>query len=412
MKRPTARTWTEPAEVVARLRRRWEGGSLLRDHLEQRWAPLELPLRAPSARELADHWAEVGEWVSRWRTAPAALRVLKAAVGGRVVGANQLPSRVRVDSPAELWALLGVAAEVRTVEALLDRTATVLPELLDWMRANPLRVLAAAEPWPALLAAVVWIRDYEGAPVHIRQLDAPGVHTKLLNAHSGLLAVLLREVLPPERIDEAAGPPWEARFGFRAKPRLVRSRSLDPGLGLPGGFSDLSVPVAEFHRVLADVRRVLIVENEVTFLALPRCPGTLAVFGSGYRVGTLGAVPWPDDVEVASWGDLDTHGFAILDTLRAHVPGVRSLLMDRATLLVHRDRWGREPKQARADLRRLTRQEAQLYADLRGDVFAPSVRLEQEHVAFGAVEGALARGHWPTSATPDPRTACRAAGGP
>jgi len=43
------------------------------------------------------------------------------------------------------------------------------------------------------------------------------------------------------------------------------------------------------------------------------------------------------------WGDLDTHGFAILNQLRAWLPQTRSFLMDRQTLVEHRDRWGREP---------------------------------------------------------------------
>jgi hypothetical protein len=36
---------------------------------------------------------------------------------------------------------------------------------------------------------------------------------------------------------------------------------------------------------------------------------------------------------VLYWGDLDTHGFAILDELRAHCPHAESLLMNRATFL-------------------------------------------------------------------------------
>lgn len=38
------------------------------------------------------------------------------------------------------------------------------------------------------------------------------------------------------------------------------------------------------------------------------------------------------------WGDLDTHGSAILDRLRAWLPQTRSFLMDRETLLDHRER--------------------------------------------------------------------------
>jgi hypothetical protein len=39
------------------------------------------------------------------------------------------------------------------------------------------------------------------------------------------------------------------------------------------------------------------------------------------------------------WGDIDTHGFAILDRLRTGMPHMRSLMMDQATLQAHRSLW-------------------------------------------------------------------------
>jgi hypothetical protein len=46
------------------------------------------------------------------------------------------------------------------------------------------------------------------------------------------------------------------------------------------------------------------------------------------------------EVDVHYWGDLDTHGFAILHSLRAWLPQTQSFLMDRQTLAEHRDRLG------------------------------------------------------------------------
>jgi hypothetical protein len=81
-------------------------------------------------------------------------------------------------------------------------------------------------------------------------------------------------------------------------------------------------------------------------------------WGAGYYAGRLGRVPWIRDApQVTYAGDLDTHGFAILNTLRASVPQTRSLLMDRETLLAHRDRWGFESSPTRARLDYLPRTE-------------------------------------------------------
>ena len=89
------------------------------------------------------------------------------------------------------------------------------------------------------------------------------------------------------------------------------------------------------------------------------------------------------------WGDIDTHGFAILNRLRHHLPQARSMLMDRATLLDHRDHWVTEPSPTMVTLDRLDRAESALYADLISDAYAPSVRLEQERISFSAVEKAI-----------------------
>jgi len=101
----------------------------------------------------------------------------------------------------------------------------------------------------------------------------------------------------------------------------------------------------------------------------------------------LAQADWLAHCQVYYWGDIDTHGFAILDQLRAHVPHARSLLMDRATLLAFEDQWGIEETQTRRDLLRLDA--GSLYDDLRDNRIRPTLRLEQERIAFGWVEDAL-----------------------
>jgi hypothetical protein len=99
---------------------------------------------------------------------------------------------------------------------------------------------------------------------------------------------------------------------------------------------------------------------------------------------------------VLYWGDIDTHGFAILNRLRQRFPSARSMLMDRATLLGHREHWAIEPSPTAVALDRLDRAESALYADLVSNAYAPSVRLEQERLSFSAVEKAVV-GRWTRS---------------
>ena len=71
----------------------------------------------------------------------------------------------------------------------------------------------------------------------------------------------------------------------------------------------------------------------------------------GFEV--LAQAAWLRQCHVHYWGDIDTHGFAILDRLRAHLPHARSLLMDRATLLEFEVHWGVEDTPTQRDLIRL-----------------------------------------------------------
>ena len=110
---------------------------------------------------------------------------------------------------------------------------------------------------------------------------------------------------------------------------------------------------------------------------------------SGYAVSVLRSLSWLRERELVYWGDIDTHGFRILDRLREYFPAARSMLMDRATLLSHEGQWVDEPVQVREPLTRLTEAETALYHDLVEDVFGLAVRLEQERVGFAALEAAL-----------------------
>jgi hypothetical protein len=93
--------------------------------------------------------------------------------------------------------------------------------------------------------------------------------------------------------------------------------------------------------------------------------------------------------ELVYWGDIDTHGFAILDGLRSRHSGAISILMDDDTLFAHRTQWVREPAPIRRALPGLTSSEAVVYHGLVEDRYGSAVRLEQERVRFSLLERAL-----------------------
>ena len=116
----------------------------------------------------------------------------------------------------------------------------------------------------------------------------------------------------------------------------------------------------------------------------------MAIFGAGYGWDSLAKAAWLTDCRVFYWGDIDTHGFAILNQLRGRFPHAESLLMDRETLMAHESLWGREDSQALGDLPLLTTAERELFDALRDNRIRANLRLEQEMIGFGWIGRVLA----------------------
>lgn len=386
--------WTRPADVRAAVRKKWDSGVLLaRFAAGQDWEPLGLPIRGPSARQIGERLAEVRQWAAQWsQAASGPLRVEYKQVGGRDFGTNSIPCRAWLDDYDAAWALLDVRADVRRLAELVQ--AAEGTRLVPWLTSHPMRALRLADAWGKLLAAVRWIERRQAPGMYLRQVDAPGVDTKFIERHKGVLAELLDLQLDPSRVD-AAAPDFAGRYGFLRRPGYVRLRVA----GGYGGFSELSVRTDELTAAPDGVVRAYVIENEITYLAFPVPAAAMVIFGGGYAVPVLEPLGWLAELDVVYWGDIDTHGFAILSRLRRrHLPRARSMLMDRATLLGHREHWTTEPSPTAAPLGGLDHAEAALCADLVADTYAPSVRLEQERISFNAIEIATSS-HSPVAVT-------------
>lgn len=382
-----AAEWTHPADVRDRVAKKWP--ALLADFAAGRdWAPIDIPLRGPAPAEIGARLAAVQAWVAEWRRAGSGpLRVEYKQVGGRLFGTNQIPCRARLEGYDQAWELLGARGQIRQFTALADRTKAECPRLAPWLERRPVRALELASDWADLLATVRWIDERQVPGMYLRQVDVPGVDTKFIGRHRGVLTELLDLQLASDRID-AAAPDFEGRYGFARKPAYVRLRS---AVG-QYGYTEMTVRADELTAPPSRIARAYVIENEITYLAFPLPPDAIVIFGGGYAVQILQSLEWLAGLVLVYWGDLDTHGFAILNRLRRHFPNARSLLMDRDTLLAHQHQWITEPVPTTAALDLLAPAEQDLYRALCAGVFGPAVRLEQERISFAAIAQALADG--------------------
>jgi hypothetical protein len=413
-----AESWTTVAGLRAQSLKAWTSGALLRELLEPSGGyPRRRSLKRPTAAALLSDYAAAQRWAAELFAGAGSYVLETVEVGRRTVGSNRIPAAAVFATAEDEIGFVGKSRETARFRELAAALCELDPLLSRWAARRPLRLLELGDDVLSAAKVALWLRDNRGPGIYVRQLGLPGVHTKFIERHrqdiNQLLAAAstgsdagqmeadggapvepLAEAAEPDvALDDGAGRTPAARFarrhGFLHPPELVRFRILDPEIPALGNARDITVTAEAFSTLQLPVHTVIATENQVNFLALPEHPGTLALYGAGYGFSSLRDAVWLRDCDVLYWGDIDTHGFRILDQLRAVHPHVKSILMDEETLLAHRDAWGAEPSPSRAALTRLTSEESALYEALGNDMYGPALRLEQELINWDCVLGRL-----------------------
>lgn len=391
-----------PEDIRRKALRYWDSGRAPRAALGgDGLFPLDIPFGKLPSGALLERFVEVRQWLAELRRASKAERGYGYALefrelSHRTLGTQQLPRRIWFETAEDMFRYIGRWREFQHLKGLASAIAQAQPQLADWVTAFPLKVLEHRDVWPRLLAAVAFFQAHPRPDRYLRELDIRGVDTKFVERHQSLLRELLDRVLPATAIDASvsglSGSGFERRYGLRYDQPLIRFRLLDQALTHPWGLADLSIPLEDFGRLRPPCERVVITENKVNGLSFPPLRRGLVIFGLGYGIAALKDVPWLAEKAVRYWGDLDTHGFAMLSQVRAYLPQARSLLMDRDTLMLGRALWTQEDPSKRytGELANLTEAEQALFRDLRDDRLGVRVRLEQERIPFERVACSVA----------------------
>jgi len=384
--------WTTAADLKRQLLRYWDRGEILRSRLQDEpLFPLKLRLRSPTSRDLAAHFDEVRQWInqiSKLEGYDIQWKEIRHPIHGR----NSLPQALYVAEESTALKLIGKSRQAAIFQELSNTTLQAFPELKSWLIKHPRKLLQQADHWLQILQVLSYFQQHPNSGLYLRQLDIAGVDTKFIEQHRGLLSEMLDLILPEDIVnsDATGAKGFNRRYGLKDEPALIRFRLLDAQQSLHG-MSDLSVPADQFAELNLPASTVFITENKINGLAFPQIADALVIFGLGYGLERLKECDWLKNKKIIYWGDIDTHGFRILNQLRKAFPRASSLLMDKHTLMEHRPLWVQEkPNQrSRIELPRLTLEEQQLYDDLRCDRIAEAIRLEQERIPFGWVNSIL-----------------------
>lgn len=371
-----------PEELRRRLLSRWQNQR--RNWLlgEGEW-PLALGTEPPTEAKLLGDWPRFDSWLAQWREVSRAdeSMVRYEARAWPRVGEQQVPCAWQFATPQAVANELGQSARWSQATQRFGMLASWKDDT-EW-RAELSRhfdLLADLEPadFERLCRVVEWLWRHPASGLYPRQLPIPGIDSKWVESRRAVVAAWVNVLLGSE-----APADFYAATGLRAAPDRLRMRLLDPALrAAVGGLSDIEAPAAEFIGLNVPARQVLVVENLVTGLACEDLPGTVVFMRRGYAVDALANLPWLAQIPVYYWGDIDTHGLAMLSRLRTYLPQVQSLMMDEATLLAFKTLWGREDKpHAAQEFSSLTEAEQRLYRALREGDYR-QVRLEQERVAW------------------------------
>lgn len=341
--------------------------------------PWILKLGSPIEADVGNHAENMRSWIAAWQLWRGSGTLVWCERRWRLIGCQRLPEKIILNDAREVAAWLGEHARWEKAEMRYQHfivrwpaLARILPRyfdiLADYVEADIDRLERILE----------WISLHPQSNLYPRQLPVSGLDSKWLERRKGLITDLVGSL----QEEQSVTIDFYHRCGLKPIPVLLRLRILDAALrARVGGLEDITAPVYNMAELNLPVSHVYIVENLQTGLAFDDLPGSIVIVGLGYHVDILSKLPWLGQAKCYYWGDIDTHGFAILNRARSHLPHLQSVLMDEKTLHHHKLLWGSEDKQhASTELPQLTMEEHNLYLQLKQQYWGANVRLEQEKI--------------------------------
>lgn len=360
-------------------------------------SPYKVKIAGPKAADIRKDFEKSMSFTQKWMIQNE-VKVEFTVVSTKLMGHQKVPVNAVFCDIYDFIDFIGMRHEFDLIKAEL----TNMPQcLIDFIRRRPQSYLKYRSDFFRIQMIVSYLLNHPMPKIYLRELPIPSVDTKFLENHKGIIGEVLDFVLPPDFVnkEESRSAGFAKRYGFKDKPERIRFRILDPMIRFPlinNDCPDITLDSQSFANLDLDCKNVIVCENEVSFLALPNLPSCIGIFGSGYGFSPLKKADWLKKRKIVYWGDLDTHGFAILSEFRkAMAPcAVDSFFMDFNTLIKHKSFCVEEPKARNDELIMLTDEESLAYRALVDNKIGLElnlnhVRLEQELIPWNEVEREL-----------------------
>lgn len=365
---------------------------LLMAHLEGRQIfPLKLSIKRMSSGDLTKNFSLYREQFAQLQQDCHAHRLSLeySSVKNRQLGDQLLPREVIFPTEDVFLSFIGKTDEHQTRIKTANLISEKNPSLKSFVIKYPQKMIAHLSCWPSLLAVSEHFLVNEKPNQHVRQLEIPGIDTKFVEDNKRILLDLdlwIKAHDQEQKTVRVSTENFEGHFGLcKEEPRL-RFRLLDhQSAHLFGGLQDIEAPASQIAKTEIPCDLVFIVENKTTGLLLPDKASSMVFFELGYKANLLKEISWLKNKKIIYWGDIDTHGFAILSQLRAHFPHIESNLMDEKTLLKYEHLWSFEGQPYMGECPHLSFDESLVFESLRSRKWGSNVRLEQERIPLAAL---------------------------
>lgn len=362
--------------------------------------PLSISLGLPNQKTALNNKYAVGDWITGWRhwqeQTPTDNKLHWCTCNWSSLGRQQLPEKIIFPNAASVAQWLGQQHLWQQICKRYEQIIQRWPQL-RLTATKYFQVLAeySEKDFIFLQEVIDWLLQHPKSQIYLRQLPLPGIHTKWIEARKNIIATWLRNINGKEQYkNNHQTQNFYKLTGLKSEPHLIRMRILDANLRRQlGGLSDVCASITELAQLnfATAVERIYIVENLRTGLAFTELSGAIVFMALGYGVNQLRDIPWVSATRSCYyWGDLDTHGFAILNRARSCLPQLESLLMDKETLLKEKELWTQETEACHTEvLQYLNDREQETYRILRNNVLEHQIRLEQERIEWNYAWGVI-----------------------
>jgi hypothetical protein len=368
--------------ITKKLTTLYHRGDHLKAHLNQELFEINFSFKRLSQKDIENNFSQINQWIKELNQLPFEIEF--SSVSYRSLGEQSLPCSLVVNQE-QFLTYLGKKRDFSKHIALLEDSFSQFPSLESILIKEPKLIMEYAEVWDRLLRVCHYFLASPRPNLYIRELEIEEVDSKFIEQYKRVLDKLLETVLEAsfydKEISKISHYGFEKKYGLKYDLPTIRFRILDPTHYICN-LDDLSLPINLFKNLDLACENIYITENKINGLSFPPRRDSIVIFGLGYGIEILKEIVWLKKKNIYYWGDIDTHGFAMLSQIRSYFPQTHSLLMNHETVMRFKHLAVIENKPFKGELSNLTQSEQRVFERLKSDYYGEGLRIEQERVSL------------------------------